>query len=214
MRDMVELRKGLLLLLLVPFILASCARGFRWTVSAGKRQAPEEKVVQKREAGAEPRKDSRRQLGSGQAVRDKSEKYLQVARQYGEITGNSVNIRAGANMNYEIIGKFNKGDRVSILSSAFGWCEIELPGTCLGWIHKNYISTTGTPSKGKRVIGTVTGNSVRIRAKPGLRYTVLAKAYKGDKVTVVDLQGDWFGIEPTEDCTGWISSGFVIISSH
>ena len=197
-----------LVFLLIPFILTSCVTGRR----AIPPESPQPPLVKGEKEGSKGkyRKGSRSpRLRRGQTVGEKKQKHLTAAKQYGEITANSVNMRAGANMNYEILGKLRKGDKVSIVSTAFGWSEIELSGFCLGWIYKDYVSTEDTPSKEERVIGVVTGNSVRVRARPGLRYTVLTKVNKGDKVTVVDLQGDWFGIEPPENCTGWVSSDYV-----
>lgn len=182
--------------LLIPFIFTSCATGRR-PIFGGERQIVNEKKVARKVKQKEKQRQKHQQ------------KSRTSAKQYGEITADSVNIRAGANLNYEILGKLNEGDKVSILNSAFGWYEIELQDLCLGWIHKNYVLTEDTPSKEKKTVGIITGSSVRVRAKPGLRYTVLIKVNKGDKVTVVDLQGDWFGIEPPENCTGWIFSDYV-----
>ena len=200
--------------LLVPFILTSCATGRRPIFGS------EKQVVNEKEEGDNGRdiclrssqveRKKKQEEKQRQQRRQKHQQKSQTsAKQYGEITADSVNIRAGANLNYEILGKLNEGDKISILNSAFGWYEIELQDLCLGWIHKDYVLTEDTPSKEKKTVGIITGNSVRVRAKPGLRYTVLTKVNKGDKVTVVDLQGDWFGIEPPENCTGWIFSNYV-----
>lgn len=182
----------LLVLLLIPFVFTSCFAK-RDVPVTGKGGRPGQKKIRTKKT---------------------SKKQYPTVKRYGEITTNSVNIRAGSNINYEILGKLSKGNRVSIIRKALEWYEIVLPPGCLGWIHSDYVSTGVAPSPGKKVAGTVTGDSVRIRALPELRRSVLAKANKGDKVTVVKVKGEWFGIEPTRDCTGWVSAEYVKVLSR
>ncbi len=185
-----------LVLLLVPFVLSSCATFTRIT-GIGERE-PQGRVASESEAGEWVSAESR-------------EEPVRVVRQSGQITGDSVNIRAGASINYEILGKLNEEDRISILGSALDWSEIELPPRFFVWIHSDYVSVPYVPSEDGRVTGSVTGDSVRIRARAGLKCSVLSKVNKGDKVVVVASEGEWFKIEPTEQCTGWVYSDFVKI---
>lgn len=198
---------GVIGLLLVPLVLASCITGLRRKPAVVENvplEKREGKVVQK-QPGSHEKTVSTKQVKK--AVRQ----VHPGVKKYAEVTGNSVNIRAGANLNYEILGKLRKGSRIAILDSAYGWHEIVLPEDCVVWIYKDYVSTRETPSAGKRVAGGVTGDSVRIRAKPGLRCTVLSKADKGDEVIVVDSKGDWLAIEAPENCTGWVFADYAKI---
>ncbi len=196
------LRVGLALLV-VAFILSSCAM-CRRRAPVGVERQPREKVIS--EAPAQERVSTRTRKKSAKKVKAEP---VRVAKQHGEITSNSVNIRAGASINYEILAKMNEGDRVSILNSAFGWHEIQLPAECFGWIHSDYVVVMEPPAEGEKITGILRGNSVRIRARPGLNYSVLTKVNKGDKVIVVGLEGDWLKIELPQDCTGWVHSDYV-----
>lgn len=51
----------------------------------------------------------------------------------------------------------------------------------------------------------VTGSTVNVRSGPGLSYSVEDALEKGDKVTIVSQNGDWFEIEWSGG-TGWIAS--------
>lgn len=186
-------------LLLVPLVLTSCITGLR------RKPAVVENVPSEKREGKVSQKQP--------AIHKKTVRQIHPGvKKYGEVTGNSVNIRAGANLNYEILGKLKKGSRIAILDSAYGWHEIVLPEDCVVWIYKDYVSTKVIPSAGKRAAGVVTGDSVRIRAKPGLRCTVLSKADKGDRVTVVDSKGDWLAIQAPDSCTGWVFAGYAKIT--
>ena len=200
----------LIAVLLIPFVLSSCITGSRQVpVDVEEQESGEavSTVSYEREEGKKQSIERKRQRSK--AAGKVAKKRRESAKKYGEITVSSVNIRAGANMNYEILSKLNKGDRVSIISEGFGWYEIELPPGCSGWIHSDYVSVKGTPMEGKKVTGTVTGNSVRIRAMPQLKCSVLSSANKGDRVVVIGSEGDWFKIKLPRDCTGWVSSDYV-----
>lgn len=57
----------------------------------------------------------------------------------GVITGNSVNFRSGANTTYKIIGKFNKGDKVTILPCPYEkWYKVSFNGKT-GFVHTQYV---------------------------------------------------------------------------
>ncbi len=152
-----------LVILLVPFILSACATR-RCRAPVGVEREAGEKVIS--EAPAQERASRRTRKKRVKKVRAEP---VRVAKQHGEITGSPVNIRAGASVNYQILGKLNEGDRVSILSSDFGWHEIELPPDCFGWIHSDYVAVMEPPAEGEKITGVLTGNSVRIRAGQDIR---------------------------------------------
>ncbi len=196
---------GLLVALVIPFILSSCAMLSR-RAPVGVERKPGEKVIS--EAPAQERVSRRTRK---KRVKKVTAQPVRVAKEYGEITGSSVNIRAGAGINYEILGKLNEGDKVSIFSSAFGWHEMQLPPDCFGWIHSDYVAVMEPPAEGEKITGVLTGDSVRIRARPGLNYSVLTQVNKGDKVIAVGLEGDWLKIQLPQNCTGWVHSDYVTI---
>jgi len=60
----------------------------------------------------------------------------------GVVTGEKVNLRAGAGVNFSILGQTHKGEKLQILRTAGEWHEIRpLPGT-FGWISSDYVELT------------------------------------------------------------------------
>ncbi|MCH2206786.1 MAG: SH3 domain-containing protein [Lentisphaerales bacterium] len=65
-----------------------------------------------------------------------SNKYID----HGIITGDSVNVRAGANIAYTIIGKVNKGDKVEVLEiKKEVWAKIKAPASAHVWVSAAYV---------------------------------------------------------------------------
>ena len=57
--------------------------------------------------------------------------------------------------------------------------------------------------------GAVTVGVLNVRAKPGLRYEVIAQLHRGDRVVVIDEQDDWLGIRAPHSAKAWIAARFV-----
>ncbi len=57
--------------------------------------------------------------------------------------------------------------------------------------------------------GIVTVGVLNVRAKPGLRYEVIAQLHRGTRVTVVAVQDDWLSIRVPPDSQAWIAARFV-----
>lgn len=85
----------------------------------------------------------------------------------GEITGNRVNIRSGAEGHSAVIGQLNKGELVRVLreyppgdtsanggaaGSSGGWYRIEPPDQSYGWVLSKYLAVTSKNIPAPRVI--------------------------------------------------------------
>ena len=62
------------------------------------------------------------------------------AKVYGTISANSVNIRSGPGLNYNVITMMNWGDRVEILGNTEEWYNILLSDGSEGWVFHELIS--------------------------------------------------------------------------
>lgn len=58
------------------------------------------------------------------------------------------------------------------------------------------------------LLGTVNGDAVRIREKASTSSEVISLAVKGEKVDVIEKEGNWYKVK-FENVTGYISSEFV-----
>lgn len=55
----------------------------------------------------------------------------------------------------------------------------------------------------------VTGNVLRLRAKPGTYYRIIGSLNKGDIVTIKDTKGSWFRVSTAEFGNGWVHREYV-----
>jgi len=128
-----------------------------------------------------------------------------AAKITGIITASELNIRKDAGTNYDSIGKYYRGDKVSITETKNGWGK-----TDKGWISLDYVYENGKTGKNPAK-GIVTGDGLNIRTGPGTNHESVGSTYNaGTRVNILEqLQiGDtWWG------CTdkGWISLSYVYI---
>lgn len=118
------------------------------------------------------------------------------------ITRDRVNIRAGTNLNYEVMYQLNKNDLVRVVDEMDNWYKVRLPEQVLCYIKSDYVEKN-------EGVGRVKGDSVNIRCGPGQNYTILAQLNKDDKVKIIkDLNG-WYGIAAPSKVYGYIHKEFV-----
>ncbi len=121
----------------------------------------------------------------------------------GTITASELNIREGAGSSYDVVGKYKKGDKVTILETKNGWGR-----TSKGWISMNYVETSGsTGSAGSTSTtgtATITADALYIREGAGSSYDAVGKYHKGDKVTILETKNGWGKTDK-----GWIYLEYV-----
>lgn len=69
--------------------------------------------------------------------------------------------------------------------------------------------STTTPSTNTSTTLTITGNTLRVRTGPGTNYEVVTSLAKGDKVTKLGQDGEWYRIQTSDGKTGYISSQYA-----
>ena len=131
----------------------------------------------------------------------------------GTVTAGELNIRSGPDTSSKSVGKYKKGDKVTITETKNGWGK-----TDKGWVKLSYIDTKGTTNEtekptsdpkystlvtngSKTALGTVkiTVDALNVRYGPGNSYEVVKKVYKGNSYSYYQKDGDWFRISD-----GWI----------
>ena len=70
----------------------------------------------------------------------------------GEVTGNRLNVRAGALVNAAIIGQLKKGDLIRILEKKNDWYRIEPPDQSFGWVLNEFLEKTSQEIPPPRVV--------------------------------------------------------------
>jgi uncharacterized protein YgiM (DUF1202 family) len=121
----------------------------------------------------------------------------------GKVKDDNVNIRAGANQNFEILAKANSGDFLYVSEEAYGWYKVRLPKSAHCYVAKDFIEKKDDAAVSK------TG-SLNLRAKPNRESSVVGQVHKGDKVRIVseDIDG-WYEIFPTENSFGWVRADLI-----
>ena len=138
------------------------------------------------------------------------------AAQTGTVTASALNIRSGAGTNYSVITKAYKGESVDILNTSNGWYKIKLSSGKVGWASSDYITKINNSSNNNSQSGTsisgygkVTASALNVRSGAGTRYSVVTKAYKGDKVELLESSNGWYKIKLSSGKVGWASSDYI-----
>ncbi|MFC1594494.1 SH3 domain-containing protein [Candidatus Omnitrophota bacterium] len=118
------------------------------------------------------------------------------------VTAEKVNVRAGYNINFEILDRLLKEQEVVVLDSKFGWHKVKLLQSASCYMSREYLEPV------RKRQARVTANRVNVRAKPNLTSTVLCQVGKDTLVTVVEQEDkenkEWHSISPPLECSGWI----------
>lgn len=110
----------------------------------------------------------------------------------GVITGKGLNIRKEPSTDADVLGSYDKGDKVEILEVKGNWGR-----TSKGWISLDYVKMeTGT--------GTVTASSLNIRKEANTDSEKVGAYEKGDTVKILEVKGDWGRTDK-----GWVNMKYV-----
>lgn len=115
------------------------------------------------------------------------------------VTGSVVNIRSGPGSDYEITGTVYQDTEVVILDQKGEWYQVKI-GSVTGWIHNSLLQMD------QEVLLTVTGEQVNLRTGPGTSYQVAAQASRGDVLTLLDVEGEWYKVKTSDGVTCYVAS--------
>jgi SH3-like domain-containing protein len=124
----------------------------------------------------------------------------------GLVTGNSVSVRSGPDINYYQVSKLMKNNTVQVVGEEYGWYKIIPPAGSFSWVSKEYVEK----KEGNK--GVIKGERVSIRAGSSLtdrKNAIQLPAGSGMEVTILGEEGDWYKIVPPEGAYVWISAKFV-----
>ena len=124
-----------------------------------------------------------------------------------QVSKESVNIRAGANTNFEKIDKLSRGTQVVVLGKSFDWYKIQLPKTSKAFVRADYLKIR------QNSIAEITGDKVNIRAAANSNSTSLGLIKQGDLVKIKVQSNGWWQIEPPEQAVGWVRQDFLSAQS-
>ncbi len=124
----------------------------------------------------------------------------------GFIKNNSSNLRAGYNINFESLYKYEKGDPVKIRGKYYEWFKVYLPKKAFVYVKSDYIYRTGK-SKGQ-----IKGVNVNLRAGPGEKYSVIAQASGLEEINIASEKDGWSKITPPKNTGGWVHESQIVFN--
>lgn len=125
-----------------------------------------------------------------------------------EVSKKSVNIRAGANTNFERLDQLSQGQEIVVLAKSFDWYKVQLPATAKAFIRADYLKITQQP------LAELTGDKVHIRAAANSDAASLGFVKKGEKVKLIAQVNEWWQIEAPIQAAGWIRQDFLTLKSQ
>lgn len=136
-------------------------------------------------------------------------------------------MRSGPSKSSASIQVLAPGTTVYVISRSGNWVQIQLSDGTKGWVNAKYISGTassttvsiGNPTAparsarpatpGKRPYITVKATGLNVRSAPSTSATVVASAYKGQKLTILGYSNGWYKVRMPDGTIGWVTSTYV-----
>lgn len=128
-----------------------------------------------------------------------------------EVTGSSVNVRAGKSTTTYECGKLNEGDVVEVYGEEDGWAKIAPPTGSFSWIAMQYI----TINVEAPTTGIVTGRNIKVYAgsdyrEPMNSNVVQAVVTRGDTVQITgEMKDNYLKIFPPKGSYLWVSTRYL-----
>jgi N-acetylmuramoyl-L-alanine amidase len=122
----------------------------------------------------------------------------------GIVNGDSVNIRSGGGLTYDVISKANTGDTFTVLSEVAGWVKVKLPDGRDGWIADFLIDIQRS--------AIVLSDSLSVYEEGSTRTAVIGTLTKNDPVTILKEINGWYQIK-SDKIYGWVY-GNLLISNY
>lgn len=137
----------------------------------------------------------------------------------GQVNSDNINIRSDSTVSAEIICFLNKGMRLEVIQELYDWYKVRLPKFCPAYIKKNMAECAKfkildyplLDSPGRNICAAVRviKEKVNIRLKPDEASPIIGRADKNEILSIVEVKGDWYGVEPTQNSFGWIHKKFI-----
>ena len=122
----------------------------------------------------------------------------------GKAKVDNVNLRAGADKNFEVLSILNSDDTLMVLGRSYDWYKVELPQSAHCYVAKEYIEKRDTGEYASKA------DSLNVRSRPGVDSSILGQINRGDVVSVVGEDRDgWYEILPVKNTYGWVYFGLI-----
>ena len=124
------------------------------------------------------------------------------------VINEEANVRSGNSSKYLVVDTLKENDKVQILEED-DWYKVKLSNGTFGWVSTSYVDIEGI---NENVIATVNKNSANIRSGASTGYSIKAKVINGDKLEILDKDGNWYKVKLTDESEGWINKEDIYTS--
>jgi N-acetylmuramoyl-L-alanine amidase len=129
------------------------------------------------------------------------------------IAADTVNVRKGPSLSYQLVKQVKKGDTFTILQEKGDWIEIQLSAGKSGWVANwlgaktNGDQSTAT-SIGKKTTAEANTDQLRVRSGPGTSFRIVGYLNKGQAVTILETNENWVKVSAAFG-EGWVAREYI-----
>ena len=161
---------------------------------------------------------SETQIAETEASDQEENEYADLA--IADVT-NYVNIRTEPNTDSSIVGKIYDGAVAQILSVVTGedgdWFQV-VSGNADGYIKAEFFlygdAALAVIDDYVTRYATVIANRLNVRSQPNIESSRVGYIDNGERVRILENQGDWLKVQYTEGVTGFVSAEYVTVSEE
>lgn len=149
--------------------------------------------------------------------------YFDITKATGTLTSSDVNLRAQATTSAAVVGKFAKGDVITVTGQNDGWYQISYQGAP-AYVSKDYVSgeflkevpkVANAPkeeAKAEAMYGVVTADSgLKLRREASLNSVVLKVLPSGTEVDVDRVGQEWVRVITADGQKGYVSADYLSV---
>lgn len=130
------------------------------------------------------------------------------------ISEDTVNIRSGPSLSYQLVKQVNKGEKYSIIKEKGDWIEIQLSAAKTGWVANWVVtrsssgSTASKSSNSKKITAQANTDQLRVRSGPGTSFRIIGSLNKGQAVSILEENENWLKISAAIG-EGWVAREYI-----
>jgi uncharacterized protein YgiM (DUF1202 family) len=129
----------------------------------------------------------------------------------------SLNVRAEASEDSELIGRLYKGTGGEVLEKTAAWTKFK-SGNLVGWAKNEYLLFGTEAEEAARaatsVTATIETDSLRVRKEANEEAGVYGLLGVGDVVKVINESDEWIEIQYDDDTVGFIAAEYATVTSE
>ena len=130
------------------------------------------------------------------------------------VTASELSVREEADYNSSKLYTYEKGDEIIILEVDGTWGMVEYTTGQYGWVDLDKVKLpTPVASNYSTGVATVTADALHIRKKASASADSLGALEKGDKVDIIEVNGNWGKFEMDNGDYGWINLKYTKMTS-